>query len=395
MALLFISNVVPDREEFRNKALNRSGNNVVMGICDSLPGDIDYTLISCRPMPSFPRDKLYTRGEKVYLDSGREVYLIPTLNVKLLKNVFWGVWMYFYIKRWARKRRGEIKDILAYNIYTPPISWLYNAAKRAKARLTAILYDLGVPPQRLGLSKFTMMGYRIMEREARKYIPLLDGRVVINENIIQHYAPGKDYILVDGGISEQITKKLFPLRKNIEGPLQLVCAGMLWDQNGTKLILSALENSPELDIVVHFAGMGVDVPLIENAAKTDTRIIYEGMLTVDELFVLYEKSDILLNLRLEEEVDFHFPSKLLECMATGKHVLSTPIAHAERDYGEFISILHDMTPYGLATKIKELGAIGREDLMKRGEAARTYMLSHRQWSERTREILKYLKRNES
>ncbi len=252
-----------------------------------------------------------------------------------------------------------------------------------------------MPPKRLGLSKLTMLGYRMMEKEALKYIPKLDGRIVINESIIQHYAPGKDYILVDGGISSSITERLFPIEKTQDGPIHLVGAGMLWDQNGTKLILSALEKHPELELVVHFAGQGVDVPLICKEAEKDARIRYEGMLNVDDLFALYENSDILLNLRLEEELDFHFPSKLLECMATGKHVISTPIAHAERDYGEYISVLHDVTPDGLASKIQELSELGRDWLVERGKAAREYMLANRQWRERTEEILKYLNIYES
>lgn len=393
MALLFISNVVPDKGTYQNAALNRSGNNVVTGICDSLPNDINYTLLSCRPVPSFPRGKIYIKGEKATLDSGREVYILPTLNLKLLKNIFWGIWIYFYIKTWAKKNRTESRDILVYNIYTPPISWVYRAAKSTRSRLSAILYDLGVPPKRLGLSKLTMLGYQIMEREAYKYIPLLDGRVVINENIIHHYAPGKDYILIDGGVSQNVISRLFPIKERETGPLRLVCAGMLWDQNGTKLILDTLALYPCLEVEVYFAGRGVDVPLIVEAGRKDARIRYEGMLSMDELFALYAKSDILLNLRIEEDIDFHFPSKLLEYMATGKHVISTPIAHAERDYHEYITILHDVSPYGLAMKLMELLKVDKLVLLNRGESARNFMLANRQWSSRTKEILSYLYRS--
>ena len=395
MALLFISNVVPDQEVFRNKAFNRSGNNVIMGICDSLPDTIQYTLISCRPVPSFPSGKIYIKGEKVRLDSGREVYIIPTLNIKIIKNLFWGVWMFFYIKKWAKHYRTEQLDILVYNIYTPPISWLYKSAKRTKSRLFAILYDLGVPPKRLKLSRLTMLGYKRMESLAHKYIPLLDGRIVINENIIDHYAPGKDFILIDGGISNSIVKKLFPIKETESGHLQLFCAGMLWDQNGTKLILSTMKKYPDLNAVVHFAGNGIDVPLIIEASKSDSRIKYEGMLNVDNLFKLYEKSDVLLNLRIEEAIDYHFPSKLLEYMATGKLVLSTPIAHAQRDYKDLIIFLEEITPDGLYKKILEINSLGKEEFIKRGEITRRFMLEQRQWNSRTKEIINYIHGNVS
>lgn len=86
---------------------------------------------------------------------------------------------------------------------------------------------------------------------------------------------------------------------------------MLWDQNGTQLILETLKQNLDLKVIVQFAGNGIDVPMIEEAAKTDNRIQYLGMLTLDKLFKVYEQADVLFNLRLEEEVDYHFPVNCL------------------------------------------------------------------------------------
>ena len=37
MNLLFISNIVPDREEYWNEAFTRAGNNVFLGMSDAFP----------------------------------------------------------------------------------------------------------------------------------------------------------------------------------------------------------------------------------------------------------------------------------------------------------------------------------------------------------------------
>ena len=280
--------------------------------------------------------------------------------------------------------------VLVYNIYTPSIPLLYLACKVSNVRLYAILYDLGVPPKRLGRSELTMLGYRISEFFAKKYIPKLDGRIVINERIIKHYAPGKDYLLIDGGVNQTIIKNLPSLKVSKTKEYVFVCAGMLWDQNGTKLILDALKICEIDNIRVVFAGRGNDVPLIEEAAKNDARISYKGMLAIEDLFKVYASADVLFNLRIEEKEDFHFPSKLLECLAVGKLVLSTSIAHAERDYGDFMMVLNDVTPQGLAEKINEIVRCSKEVLFIKGKEAREYMLKHRTWEARTREILKYM-----
>ena len=391
MAILFISSLVPDEKRFQTASFTRSGNNVLMGIAKSLDKDNHPAFLSMRPVPSFPNGKLWIHGETTMLESGEKILILPTLNIKLVKNYFWNILCFFYVLYWSFINRGEHRDILVYNIYIPSISSLYKACRLSKSKLFAILYDLGVPPKRLGLSKITMFGYRIGERIATKYIPKIDGRIIINENIADHYAPSNDYILVDGGINDDVVKKLFPLRISKTNVYTFVLAGMLWDQNGTKLLLDALKLCPYLNVKIIFAGNGIDVPLIKEAAVCDSRINYMGMLTMEQLFKVYENADVLLNLRLEEEVDFHFPSKLLEYMVTGKYVISTSIAHAEREYGEFMSILSDITPQGLANLMIETVEMGKYALYEKGVKARAYMLNSRSWKFQTKRIEEYIK----
>lgn len=390
MALLFISSLVPDTPAFQNAAFTRSGNNVLLGIAKSLNKDSNLTLLSMRPMPSFPRGSLWIKGGTTVLDSGEVIRMLPTFNIKIIKNLIWNFLVFFFVIKWALSNREEKREILVYNIYLPSISTLYRVARLTRSKIFAILYDLGVPPKRLGLSKITMMAYRFGERAAVKYIPKLDGRIVINENIIKHYAPGKDFILIDGGINDNLISNLKPLEISKSSRFSFVLAGMLWDQNGTKLILDTMKDYPDLNIDIIFAGKGIDVPIIEAAAVKDSRIKYVGMLTMEELFKLYSKSDVLLNLRLEEEVDFHFPSKLLEYMATGCHVVSTPIAHAEREYGDYVTILKDISPKGLANTIKGIIASGKQELFIKGKKSRDFMLANRTWQIQTKRIEDYI-----
>lgn len=390
MALLHISSVVPDTPKYHNSAFTRSGNNVLSGIAESLWKKGDCEILSFAPMPSFPRGSFFVKTIKEVFPSGIVVYFAPILNIKAIKNIVEAVYTYFWVLKWAKRHQGDELKVLVYNIYDPPVNILYQACKRINAKLYVILYDLGVPPKRLGLSKLTMLSYRISERAAKKYIPKLDGRIVINESIIKHYAPGKDYILVDGGISNEVIANLFPLRESQDEYYTFVCAGMLWDQNGTKLILDAMKVNTNDKIRVIFAGKGIDVPLIEEVAKKDNRIKYVGMLSMQELFKVYEGSDVLMNLRIEEEIDFHFPSKLLEFLVMGKKVLSTDIAHAGRDYGEYIQILSDVTPEGLSKAMDEITKISKRDLYENGKKSRQFMLENRNWEKRTEEILEYM-----
>ena len=396
MAVLFISNLTPDREEYWTNAFSRSGFNALQGIGFSMAeiiGNDNIDFISMPSYQSFPHGPLWLRKRNDYLENGVPVTILPTLNIKVVKTLHWSIAYAKIIKKWAKKHQGEDCKVLIYNTYHPSIDYIYNACKSVGVKLYCILYDLGIPPKRLGLSKLSMYGYLRAEKIAEKYIPLLDGRIVINEKIVEHYAPGKDYLLIDGGITKQLISKLFPLTVSTGKDYTFVLAGMLWDQNGTKLVLDALRVNPELPVKVKFCGRGIDVPLIMEAAECDSRIEYLGMLTQDQLFDIYREADVLLNLRIEEEEDFHFPGKLLECLSMGKLVISTPIAHAERDYGQYLKILKDVSGEGLAKLMFDITKTPKHELYEIGRKARSFMLANRSWRVRTESIVEYMKLN--
>lgn len=394
MAVLFISSLTPDREEYWTNAFARSGFNAIKGVGHSMAdilGKENIEFVSMPSYQSFPHGPLWISGKSDVLECGSNVTILPTLNLKVVKTFHWSIQYARYIRKWAKKHKGEDCKVFIYNTYHPSIDFIYKACKKAGVKLYCMLYDLGVPPKRLGLSALTMYGYKRAERTAEKYIPLLDGRIVINERIVEHYAPGQDYLLIDGGITEQLVASLFPLKESPSEACTFVLAGMLWDQNGTKLILDALRQNPSMNVKVKICGKGIDVPIIEDAAKRDQRIEYLGMLTQEQLLKVYEDADVLLNLRIEEEEDFHFPGKFLECLAMGKLVLTTPIAHVERDYGQYVNVLHDVSGAGLATMMESISKTPKSELQEKGKQARAFMLANRTWSERTKDIVKYMK----
>lgn len=386
MAILFISGLHLD------KGKSSSGNNVLMGIANALCKQCKEKVefVSHPTLQSFPHGKIWVSAYIETLSNGHIVKFLPTLNLKIVKTKLWGWECKKIIKEWADRNKGEKLKVLVYNTYHPPIDDIYKACCNVGANLYAILYDLGVPPKRLGLSKLSMLGYRLAEKTAEKYIPLLKGRIIINELIAEHYAPGQSYILVDGGINQQVIQHLFPLKEKTDKIYTYVLAGMLWDQNGTRLILDAMSQYSTPNVRIVFAGKGNDVPLIEKAASQDPRISYVGMLNMDELFKLYESADVLLNLRIEEEVDYHFPGKLLEYLATGRYVVSTPVAHAERDYGKYMGILHDRTPEGLIRIMEEIQQMGKKNLYAVGVKARQFMLDNKTWEVQTQKIIDYM-----
>ncbi len=71
-------------------------------------------------------------------------------------------------------------------------------------------------------------------------------------------------------------------------------------------------------------------------------------------------------------------------------MLTTPIAHVQRDYGMFIYLLKDITPRGLAIAMEGISKIPKSTLLEKGISARNFMLENRTWYKRTLDIVKYM-----
>lgn len=395
ISIAFLGTLVPDTEEFQNIALTPAGNMVQDGMVSGLNNQgVKLTVFSQRPIASYPQDKKIFCGKKtIKYRNSITLIVIPFINILLLKTITGLIYDFFALIKWAVKNRNNERCIIVYNPYTPPLPFVYWMGKLTGSKSVAILYDLGMPPKQLQLSNLKKLIYRIVEFFAKRYIHLLDGRIVINENIARDYAPGKDFLLVDGGISSNITDRLFELveKKNREKTI-FVCAGSLWGANGTKLIIETLQKNKNPKIEMWFAGNGPDVDFIKDAAEKDNRIKYKGKLNLDQLFELYKEADVLMNIRVtsDGEGDYLFPSKILEYLTVGKYTITTKVAHIEKEYGHICKVLDNNNSDELSAAMEELTGFSDAELVSRGKIARKYMLDNHTWEQQSLKILGYI-----
>lgn len=168
--LIFISSIVPDAEPYWNEAFTRSANNVFLGIVNALPKDLEVSLWSCKASPSFPKGPLWLKGGKATLENGQIIHFLPAINIRFVKNIIWGLICIIKILLWRFTHPSGKCTILTYNNTVPPLESLYLASIISNVRLFAILYDLGIPPTNLKLSKSVRLGYLYTEWKAKKTI---------------------------------------------------------------------------------------------------------------------------------------------------------------------------------------------------------------------------------
>jgi hypothetical protein len=393
--IAFLGSLVPDNSEFDNIALRRSGNMVQDGIvCGLHEQNIDMVVFSLQPRASFPQNrKIFYKGRKISHKKGIYIYTIPFVNIVILKTFCCFVIEFFHIINWTIKNRNKDRFIIVYNTYTPPLPFVYLMGKLTKSKSVAILYDLGMPPKQLKLNLFKRSIYRCVEWSAKYFIPMIDGRIVINDAVGQDYGQGKHYILIDGGIGDSVINRLFSVceRENRKETFFLF-AGLISPINGTRLIGEVLKINKNPLIKILFAGNGHDLEYIKLLQSSDNRVNYVGNLNLDELFYLYENVDVLLNLRItDKSVKYLFPSKILEYLTIGKLVVSTSVGHISRKYGKFCRILPENTPQALSEEMNYLTTLTNKELIMNGIISRNFMLENCTWDKQSIKIYEYIK----
>ena len=88
-------------------------------------------------------------------------------------------------------------------------SWsIYNdGGASIGAHLVGWLADINVPGHLVASTPASRFDFWLQKR----LIPRLDGIVAITDKIISDFAPGKPYILVEGGVAEQVLEMTGPL----------------------------------------------------------------------------------------------------------------------------------------------------------------------------------------
>lgn len=397
ISIIFVGTLVPDEKEFHNPAFNRSGNLVQSGIVEGIvKQNIEIEVISSQPIPTYPKTvKLFLRKKTIFFKNITKLTIAPTFNLLIFREVFRGFFIFISVFKWFIKKRNKKRVIIVYNVYSPPIPFIYLIGKLTNSKSIAILYDLGKPPKSLSLNLIRRMIYKGVEFFAKFFIPKLDGRIVITREMANDYAPNKHFLLVDGGISSEVLSRLFPLKEseNINETIFL-SAGSLWEGNGTRMIIETLKKNQNPSIKLWFAGYGNDVDIIKKYSLIDKRVEYKGKLNLDELFEIYKSVDVLLNLRIipKDEGKYLFPSKLLEFLAVGKIVISTDAVHIKEKYGHLCKVMNNANSDELSFIFDEYCRKSRKDIIIEGKKSREEIIMTHSWDNRSIEILDYIKK---
>jgi glycosyltransferase involved in cell wall biosynthesis len=395
VALAYVGSIVPNEFRFYNAAFSRSGQMYQQELLLGLKGAgmPPSLILSITPIPGYPKvGKMWIRGGVAYLPDSQRVTLVSFLNITPLKQITIGIASIVHLLRWGwRTRHAKFRVVYTYNLTVPPGLFTLLGARLIRAKAVVSLCDINVPGETVPSGWPWRLDYWLQG----KLIPRFDGHIVVSDAIADEFLPGRPYLRLEGGVRDEVfahTGDHFTATKNPGTPFVITAAGTLNEANGFLILLKAFSLLEGDQYRLCIAGGGPLEQQVRQAAANDSRIAYLGLISFSEVLQLYKHSDVLINMRITENLDtrYFFPGKMMEYLASGTPVITTCTGHTEEEFGDLVYLLRDETPEGLAEIIRHVASLDPEVREKLGQKAREYMVLHKTWDAQAKKVAHFI-----
>ena len=188
----------------------------------------------------------------------------------------------------------------------------------------------------------------------------------------------KPYIVIEGHSDITMKKKINNL-ENKTVRKTIMYAGGTHKEFGIEMLVHAFLglNNPEWDL--HIYGDGNYQKELLDISSKHNNVVYHGMQPNSQIVEAQIKSWLLVNPRITnaEYVKYSFPSKTLECMASGTPLLTTRLAGMPKDYYPYVYLFEEETIDGFKHVLKGIFEIPADELHKKGTNAKEFALEQK------------------
>ena len=311
---------------------------------------------------------------------------IGFINFPILKQIFETIATY----RNARKiiKRGNIKTILTFNMFPQtglPAKWL---KKKYGCKIVTILADLPIDDV-VGRKKISRIFRKIFEFLTNKAILCCDKIIALNKHAVDLYAPGLNYIVIEGGVDiddiNELPVKTFS-RKNI------IYSGALADYSGIINLIEAMKYVNDKEVILNIYGDGQMMKYVMQCCDTMLNVKFHGKVDNSTMKLIQSDAYLLINPRpTDNPISMvTFPSKIFEYMISGTPILTTKLNGLTDDYLDTMFFVDNNDPIMLADKINEIMSLPIGILSDKAIRARGFVIENKTWEQQCGKIKEFI-----
>lgn len=216
--------------------------------------------------------------------------------------------------------------------------------------------------------------------------------IVLTQAMNDYINPkGKPYVVLEGQADGAMVEKVPSLEKKLS-PRIVMYAGGISKIYGAEILVQGFHMANLPNTQLQIFGFGDYVDTLKEIAQEDYRVVYGGLLMNAQIVEKEQQATLLVNPRptAEEFVKYSFPSKTMEYMASGTPVLTTVLPGMPEEYHPYVYLLEEETPQGVARKLTEVLGKTDEELFRKGQLAREFILKEKNNVTQAGKILRML-----
>lgn len=347
---------------------------IIKGLDFSFGGEV--RVLNVPPVSSYPRwyDKLFVPECEYSHDGAASDVSIGFFNLVGVKNISILHRLNKYAADWAKNNDSENKYVV---VYTMNEIFLKTCKKIKKicpeCHICVVVPDL---PEYTDLDKSGFLYKMIISRRVKKTNALseiADSFVFLTKQMADYFPVKRPYIVSEGIADIKAVPQNIG-RKSDSDIVTVAYTGSFTKKYGIMDLIDAVDDikSPYIRFVI--CGSGEAYSEIEEKAKSDSRIVFRGMVTHDEALKIQHEADILINPRSNdgEYTKYSFPSKIMEYMAAGKPVMCFKLDGIPDEYDNYLTYFTDKKT--MAQQIEKMCAMSSERLARMGKDGAEFVL---------------------
>ena len=342
MKTLFISGLYSQEtmQEYNELAMGdiQNASNIFQwGVLEGLyNNNYDFDVVSFPFLPSFPHKykQMFTKTGDITIDGNKVGKMLKYCNIYILKAFFIRYKLEKYITRWAKRNINEDKlVILVYSFYLPFIE-AANAVKKKFSNIEIVpiiadlVDDMMILENNCNILRRLQINY--VYKRTKELYKTIDKFVLLSKYMVDMIPEAKDKYVVLEGLC-----RVKPLKIAEKGNEKILFyAGTLQEYSCVGDLIDAFLKIKNPNYRLVICGHGYFASKIIEASKKDSRIIYKGLVSNDEVISMQQTSTALINPRKPNGhlTRYSFPSKTIECLSSGIPMIGYKLEGIPEEY---------------------------------------------------------------
>lgn len=390
MKIAYLSLLLPEEKHLEERtkgklpgvSLHKFTRALIEGLDENLdePATI-FNLINTVNFPSFPQ--MFFRTEKWHHHENSEDLHIGYINLFGIKYITQENNLYHRLSSWCKKNLDDQLVICVHHIYYPAMMAAYRIKKKygSKVMLCLITGDMN---GQYGLQ--SQNSVNIKQKLIDKMNTKIDYLATQFDTFVfatKYMASGfkvenKSWTVVECMYSE--SNQNVDLNYEDDKLKKIFYAGSVRKEYGIPHLLRAFSMIKDPDFRLEIAGDGNCLRLVKEYAEKDRRITYHGFIPPKKVDELQNEASILVNPRITKNnnfVKYSFPSKTMECLASGRPYVAHELPCNPPEYSSYIQYCKNESDEALADKLIEVGNLSLERRKEIGLRGREFVLKQK------------------